>query len=91
MLEIFPGTRKESDVLGILGVYFRFECQVGRLTDKPEFWFNVRTNQVEVGPQSISLDRIGPFESAEAAINGPNLIAEKARRLREEDQKKWED
>ncbi len=64
---------------------------MGRLTEKTEFWFNIRTNQVEVGPQSISLDRIGPFETAEAASNGPSLISQRARQLREEDERDWED
>lgn len=33
-----------------------------------KFWFNVRTRQVEQGPQSSATDRLGPYETyAEAA------------------------
>ena len=54
------------------------------------YWYNQKTGEVEVGPQSISLDRIGPFETLDEAKRAPELIAEKARRLREEDREKDE-
>lgn len=54
------------------------------------YWYNQKTGEVEVGPQSISLDRIGPFETFDEAKRAPELIAEKARRLREEDREKDE-
>ncbi|MDG2497055.1 MAG: hypothetical protein P8M68_02600 [Aquiluna sp.] len=60
------------------------------MTDKPEFWFNTKSNQVEIGPQSLSLDRIGPFESSEEAKKGLEIVAQRARQLREEDQKEWD-
>lgn len=50
-----------------------------------EYWFNTRTREVEVGPQSLSLDRIGPFETREEAEHGPEIVAERARRIRIED------
>ncbi|MCB1274401.1 MAG: methionine aminopeptidase [Leucobacter sp.] len=52
----------------------------------PEFWFNTRTHEVEVGPQSLSIDRIGPFETREQAEHGPEIVAERARRWAEEDE-----
>lgn len=55
--------------------------------DKIQYWFNTKTGKVEQGPQSLSLDRIGPFESEEEARSAPLLIAERARRIREEDQR----
>lgn len=51
----------------------------------PEFWFNVRTHEVEVGPQSLSSDRIGPFETREQAAHGPEILAERARKWAEDD------
>lgn len=50
------------------------------------FWYNTRTGEVEHGPQSLSLDRIGPFASREEAARGPEIVAERARRIREEDE-----
>jgi len=61
------------------------------LSDKAEYWFNVKTQQVESGPQSLSLDRIGPFPDFDTAKAGPETIIARAKALREEDQKKWED
>jgi hypothetical protein len=61
------------------------------LSDKPEFWFNLKTQLVEIGPQSLSLDRIGPFPDLESAKAGPETVIARAKALREEDRKKWED
>ena len=61
------------------------------MSDKAEYWFNVKTQQVESGPQSLSLDRIGPFPDFDTAKAGPETIIARAKALREEDQKKWED
>ncbi len=32
---------------------------------KDEYWFNTKTQEVEIGKQSLSLDRIGPFATFE--------------------------
>jgi hypothetical protein len=61
------------------------------LSDKAEYWFNLKTQQVESGPQSLSLDRIGPFPDFDTAKAGPEAIIARAKALREEDQKEWED
>jgi hypothetical protein len=61
------------------------------LSDKAEYWFNLKTQQVESGPQSLSLDRIGPFPDFDTAKAGPETIIARAKALREEDQKDWED
>jgi hypothetical protein len=55
------------------------------MSDKPEFWFNTITNAVESGPQSLSLYRVGPFETFEAALSAPATIEARARAIREED------
>lgn len=49
------------------------------------FWFNTRTGQVEDGPQSLSVDRIGPFATREEAARAEEIVAERARRWREEE------
>lgn len=58
--------------------------------DEKIYWYNQKTGQVEVGPQSLSIDRIGPFTSESEARNAPQIIAERARRLREEDRMREE-
>ena len=60
------------------------------MSDKPEFWFNLKTQLVEIGPQSLSLDRIGPFSDFDSAKAGPETIISRAKALREEDRKDWE-
>lgn len=50
-----------------------------------QYWFNTKTGLVETGPQSLSLDRIGPFESFEDAKNALEIIAERAKRMAEEE------
>lgn len=49
------------------------------------YWFNTRTGEVEEGPQSLALHRLGPFETREEAERGPEIVAERARRWAEED------
>lgn len=45
-----------------------------------EFWYNTRTGEVEEGMQSPSVDRAGPFATAEEAARAPEIIAERSRR-----------
>lgn len=49
------------------------------------YWFNTRTSTVEEGPQSLSIDRIGPFQTREEAERAIEIVEERARRIREED------
>lgn len=49
------------------------------------YWFNVRTGKVEEGRQSLSIDRLGPFETREEAEHATEIIAERARQWAEED------
>jgi len=46
----------------------------------PEFWFNDRTGEVEEGPQSLAVYRIGPFRTRAEAERAPEIVAERARR-----------
>ncbi len=50
------------------------------------YWFNTRTGEVEVGPQSLSLDRVGPFKTPEEAAHANAILAERARLWREEEE-----
>ena len=52
---------------------------------KDEYWFNTKTGMVETGPQSLSLDRLGPFERFEDASRALEIIAERARRIAEDE------
>lgn len=53
---------------------------------KEEYWFNTKTNEVEIGKQSLSLDRLGPFASFEEASSALEIIARRAKALRNEDE-----
>lgn len=65
------------------------------MSDKVEFWFNTKTKSVESGPQSLSLYRLGPFDSFDEAQRGTEIIAQRAREIREQDQERdqegWKD
>ena len=45
-----------------------------------EWWYNLRTGQVEEGMVSQSYDRAGPFPSREEAARAPQIIAERSRK-----------
>lgn len=55
--------------------------------DDPQetYWYNSRTGEVEEGPQSLSLDRLGPFATREEAARADEIVAERARKWAEED------
>ncbi|MBO9577857.1 MAG: methionine aminopeptidase [Microbacteriaceae bacterium] len=51
---------------------------------EPEWWYNERTGEAEHGRQAHGVDRIGPFRTREDAQRAPEIVAERARRWREE-------
>ncbi len=53
---------------------------------EPEYWYNDRTGEVEVGPQSLAIDRIGPFKTRAEAQRAPEIVAERARQWAAEDE-----
>jgi cell division septation protein DedD len=56
------------------------------MTDsKTEYWFNTKTNQVEVGKQSFAVYRIGPFKSRLEAEQALKIVATKSKDWKEED------
>jgi len=54
--------------------------------DKPEFWFNTKTMQVETGKQVLALYRIGPFESKEAAAHAFEILKARSEAWDKEDE-----
>ena len=58
------------------------------LTHKVEYWYNTKTQSVEVGLQSLSLERIGPFSTPQEAQRALEIIAERAKAARDDDREK---
>lgn len=54
-----------------------------------EFYYNLRTKQVEEGPLSPVHERMGPYDSREEAQHALE-IAEKRNEQWEEDDREWE-
>jgi hypothetical protein len=53
--------------------------------DGEKWWYNLRTGQVEFGMASPSIERAGPFETAEAAAAAPEVFRERSRAWAEEE------
>jgi len=53
--------------------------------DKPEFWFNTKTQQVEVGKQALALYRIGPFATRMEAENAMQTLKARSKEWDEEE------
>lgn len=51
-----------------------------------EFWFNLKTNQVEEGKQSIAVYRVGPFSTREEAQRALQILANKSKEWRDEEE-----
>jgi hypothetical protein len=56
------------------------------VSDKPKYWFNLKTKQVETGLKSSSIDRIGPFETEAEARNAEELIKLRSEAWRKQEQ-----
>jgi hypothetical protein len=55
-------------------------------TGEPEeWWFNVKTSQVEFGRLTASANRIGPFATRQLAEQALQIIAERAAAIRSEE------
>ncbi len=89
-LEITPGL-SEPVVLsrGIELVYSKLTVRPttkGRLmSETSQYWFNIRTRQVEFGLKSSSLDRIGPFDTEDEAKNAEETIRLRSQAWLEQD------
>jgi len=59
------------------------------MQDTPkEYWFNTRTGKVETGKQTLALYRLGPFATLEEAERAPQIIADRAKAWREDEEEK---
>lgn len=50
-----------------------------------KYWYNLRTGEVEFGMQSASVDRVGPFDTADEAAHAPELLRERSNAWAEDD------
>ena len=50
-----------------------------------EYWYNMRTGEVEEGRQSLPADLAGPFSTAEEAAGAPELMRRRAEEWAEEE------
>lgn len=50
-----------------------------------QWWYNDRTGEVEEGPQSLGIERIGPFDTREEALRAPEIVAERSKAWAAED------
>jgi hypothetical protein len=55
------------------------------VSQQQEYWFNLKTKQVEVGKQSAAIYRVGPFATRQEAEQAEKLLAERAAAWRKED------
>jgi hypothetical protein len=55
------------------------------VSEKPKFWFNLKTKQVEQGLKSSSLDRIGPFDTEAEAAKAEDVVAARAEEWKKQD------
>jgi hypothetical protein len=53
--------------------------------DGEKYWYNLSTGEVERGMESPSVDRAGPFDTAEEAAQAPQLLAKRSRAWAEEE------
>lgn len=51
-----------------------------------KYWFNTKTQEVEFGRRSLSVYRLGPFETQEEASKAEAIVKKKGEKLIEEDQ-----
>lgn len=50
-----------------------------------EWFYNIKTGEVEEGQQSLAIDLDGPFATREDAARAPEIIAERSREWSSED------
>ncbi len=56
------------------------------MTDsETEYWYNTKTNLVEVGRKSFAVYRIGPFKSRTEAEQALKIVASKSKEWKEDD------
>ncbi|GGH35238.1 SPOR domain-containing protein [Microbacterium album] len=66
----------------------RFDGSFGEPEEK--YWFNMRTREVEHGPESPAPDRVGPFDSREEAARAPERLQDRAKAWAEDEERERE-
>lgn len=56
-----------------------------------KYWYNMRTGEVEHGPESPAIDRVGPFDTAEEAAGAPQVLQARSKAWAEDEdrEKGW--
>ncbi|MEB4616140.1 methionine aminopeptidase [Leucobacter sp. M11] len=55
------------------------------------WWYNTRSGEVERGPQSLGLYRVGPFATEAEAANAPQTLRARSEAWAAEDEAEAED
>ena len=76
---------RKQVTIRILGHRSNFRGELG--VDMTQWYYNIRTHEVEEGKQSLASELDGPFDSREDAAHAPEIIAERARKWAEDDAK----
>ena len=50
-----------------------------------DWYYNIKTGEVEEGPQSLASDLDGPFKTREEAERAPEILAARSAKWAEED------
>jgi len=50
-----------------------------------DWYYNIKTGEVEEGPQSLASDLDGPFKTREEAARAPEILAERSAKWAEEE------
>ncbi|MGO1235738.1 MAG: SPOR domain-containing protein [Microbacterium gubbeenense] len=51
------------------------------------YWYNLRTGEVEHGPESPAVDRAGPFDTAAEAARAPEIMRERTKAWEEDERR----
>ena len=54
-------------------------------SEQPQFWYNLKTAKVEVGPQSFAKNRVGPFGTRGEAEQALNKLREQSEKWQQSD------
>jgi hypothetical protein len=73
-------------VIAVVYLGYGFIWYERSMTQEKRYWYNVKTGEVEDGPQSMSIDRIGPFATREEAANALATYEERNRAWDEEEE-----
>ena len=55
------------------------------------YWYNMRSGEVEHGPEGPAIDRVGPFDTAEEAARAPEILRARSKAWEEDEarEKGW--